>query len=164
MLASIAPDIDGAGAIAEILTRNSATPLFWWTDYHHVIAHNLVFAMIAATLCAIAALRRHVLAGALGFAAVHLHLLGDLVGARGPDGYDWPIVYLFPFRPDVTLTWGGQWALNAWPNIALTIVLLVVTFILAPRRGYSPVGLLSQRAVELVVGALRARFSRLRSS
>ena len=40
-VAGIAPDIDRFGIVAEILTRDSATPLNSWSDYHHVLRHNL---------------------------------------------------------------------------------------------------------------------------
>ena len=35
-------------------------------------------------------------------------------------------------------TWEGQWALNAWPNIALTIVLLCVTVWWRLNEGFLP--------------------------
>ena len=41
-LACVIPDIDGLGIIPEILTRNSAHPLLWFTLYHHAL-HNLAF-------------------------------------------------------------------------------------------------------------------------
>ena len=49
----------------------------------------------------------------LVFISFHLHLLCDLIGARGPDGDQWPIPYLKPFSNSVQLAWHGQWALNA---------------------------------------------------
>lgn len=159
-LASVLPDADGFGALPEILTRNSQSPLYWWTDYHHILAHNLLFALIVAGVTGVMARTRKVLVAALGFLAVHIHLLGDLVGSRGPDGYDWPIPYLYPFSAELQLTWSGQWPLNAWQNVAITVLLLVLAFRLAWQRGYSPVGLLSARADEQFVGTLRRRFPR----
>ena len=150
--AAVVPDLDGFGLLPELLTRDSNTPLFWWTDYHHQLAHNLLFAIAATSVAALISRR----AALLAFAAVHLHLLCDLIGSRGPDGYQWPIPYLTPFS-DFTLSWNGQWALNAWPNIAITIALLAATFTLAWSRGYSPVGLFSARADAAFVDALRIR-------
>src|ERR1035438_4282758 len=43
--ASVVPDLDGLGIIADRLTRNSSHPLNWWGDYHHVLGHNLGFAI-----------------------------------------------------------------------------------------------------------------------
>ncbi|MGN6186994.1 MAG: metal-dependent hydrolase, partial [Thermoanaerobaculia bacterium] len=154
-IAAIAPDVDGLGAIAEIATRNTNHPLLWWTDYHHVLAHNLAFA-IAMTIAAFA-FTRSKLTAILAFIAVHLHLAGDLIGSRGPDGYQWPIPYLYPFREQPQLTWSGQWMLNAWPNIVLTIAMLACVFVLAWRRGYSIVGLFSRKADAAFVATLRAR-------
>src|SRR5260370_35136452 len=52
--AAVIPDLDGLGAIPEILTRNSAHPLRWFSDYHHSL-HTLVFA-VAATLATLLAI------------------------------------------------------------------------------------------------------------
>jgi hypothetical protein len=110
---------------------------------------GVVAALIAKT--------NRLLTAFLAVAAVHLHFLGDLVGSRGPDGYEWPIPYFYPFAR-IELSWKYQWALNAWQNILITVVLLGVGFVLARRRGYSPVGLLSVRADHAFVSTLRRRF------
>jgi hypothetical protein len=47
-LASVVPDIDGLGLVAELLTRHSAQPLLWWSTYHHVLAHNVAAALVVA--------------------------------------------------------------------------------------------------------------------
>ena len=155
--AGVVPDVDGLGIIAEKLTVHSAHPLNWWSDYHHVLAHNIGFALLVA-------------AGGAGFAkqrgkviflilvSFHLHLLGDLVGARGPEGEQWPIPYLLPFSNHLQLTWSGQWALNAWPNLVITAVLIGSAILLARLRGYSPMEIFSTKADAIVVATLRARF------
>src|SRR5687768_14583193 len=51
--ASVVPDVDGFGIVADIATRNSATPLNWWGEYHHVLAHNIGFALIVTVLAAL---------------------------------------------------------------------------------------------------------------
>ena len=33
-LAGVAPDIDGLGVVAEILTENTTSPLLWYSKYH----------------------------------------------------------------------------------------------------------------------------------
>jgi len=88
----------------------------------------------------------------------HLHLLSDLVGARGPDGDQWPIPYLLLFSKHMQLAWSGQWALNAWPNMVITAGLIGVMLILARQRGFSPLEMVSSRADALFVRALRTRF------
>jgi inner membrane protein len=158
VIAGIAPDIDGIGILPEVLTRNGSHPLLWWSSYHHLLAHNLLFAVLVALVAAVVTKTNRALTAAFAFLAVHLHLIGDLVGSRGPDGYEWPIPYLYPFASQPELTWKGQWKLSGWQNIAITIVLLAVTFVLAWRRGYSPVGLFSSRADLKFVSTLRSRF------
>jgi inner membrane protein len=155
--ASVIPDVDGLGLIAEVATKNSAHPLTWWSDYHHVLGHNLGFALvvvIAAALFANGRIKTALLV-ALSF---HLHLIADLVGARGPDGDQWPIPYLLPFSRSGQLTWGGQWALNAWPNLIITAVLIGIAAFCARWQGFSPLGMFSNRADAAFVQALRNRF------
>jgi hypothetical protein len=94
----------------------------------------------------------------LVFLSFHLHLLCDLVGARGPDGDQWPIPYLLPFSKTLQLTWRGQWALNAWQNFVITGVLLVATFWIAWKHGRSPVELVSEKWNQRLVESLRSRF------
>jgi inner membrane protein len=155
--ASVVPDVDGLGIVAERLTQNSTHPLNWWSDYHHVLGHNLGFALVVSALAAIFA-RQKIKTTLLVFFSFHLHLLGDLIGARGPDGDQWPIPYLLPFSKQLQLTWAGQWALNAWPNFVITGALIAVAVVLARRRGFSPVEMFSSKADAVLVGALRARF------
>ena len=154
-VAAVIPDIDGIGVVAEVLSRHSAHPLLWFSEYHHAL-HSLAFAVVVAIL--IFALTRRWLTAGLAFAAFHLHLLEDLVGSRGPDGFIWPVPYLQPFTNHWTWSWGGQWQLNAWPNLALTVVLLAVTIWIAVVRGVSPVFLFSAKADGAVVDALRRWF------
>jgi hypothetical protein len=154
-LACVAPDLDGLGIIPELLTRNSAHPLLWFTLYHHSL-HNLAFALVVAAVAFALATRKWA-TGLLALLSFHLHLFEDVLGSRGPDGYQWPIAYLHPFS-SLQFTWRGQWALNAWPNVAVTIALLLVTFWLAWRRGFSPLEMISTKADAALVATLRQRF------
>ena len=156
-VASVVPDVDGLGIIAERLTQNSAHPLNWWSDYHHVLGHNLGFGILIAILAATFA-RQKIKVTLLVLLSFHLHLLGDLVGARGPDGDQWPLPYLLPFSNKWQLTWSGQWALNAWPNIAITGLLIGTAVLLARRRGFSPLEMFSSKADRAFVRAWRNRF------
>lgn len=155
--ASVVPDIDGLGIIADRLTRNSSHPLNWWGDYHHTLGHNFVFAIVVPAIAAIFAKQR-VKTALLVLLSFHLHLLADLIGARGPDGDQWPIPYLLPFSKQMQLAWSGQWALNAWPNMVITAGLIGVMLILARQRGFSPLEMFSSRADALFVRALQTRF------
>lgn len=156
-LAGMAPDFDGFGVIAEFVTRHGNHPLTWWSDYHHLLGHNLGFALVAGGV-AFAFARRRFAAAGLALLSVHLHFLGDLVGARGPDGEQWPIPYLLPFHRGTEWVWSGQWALNAWPNLVLTAGLIVLACYFARLRGYSPLEAISAKADRAVVDTLRRRF------
>ncbi|HMJ67128.1 MAG TPA: metal-dependent hydrolase [Candidatus Binatia bacterium] len=155
--ASVVPDLDGLGIIAERMTQNSSHPLAWWTDYHHVLGHNIGFAVVVAVIATILG-EQKAKTTLLAFVSFHLHLLGDLIGARGPDGDQWPIPYLLPFSHQLQLTWSGQWALNAWPNFVITATLIAIAFGLARRRGFSPLEMFSVKADSVFVQALRTRF------
>ena len=155
--ASVVPDIDGLGIIADRLTRYSNHPLNWWGDYHHTLGHNFGFAIVVAAIAAIFAKQR-VKTALLVLLSFHLHLLADLVGARGPDGDQWPIPYLLPSSKHMQLAWSGQWALNAWPNMVITAGLIGMMLIWARQRGFSPLEMVSAKADALFVHALRTRF------
>lgn len=155
--ASVIPDLDGLGLVVELATRHRHHPLNWWSDYHHILCHNLGFALLVCAVTA-AFVRQRSKTVLLVFISFHLHLLGDLIGARGPNGEQWPIPYLLPFSNHVQLTWSGQWALNAWPNMLITGCLIGVTILVAIRRGSSPLEMFSAKANSVFISALRNRF------
>jgi hypothetical protein len=97
------------------------------------------------------------------FVAVHLHLLLDLLGSRGPRADDiWPILYLAPLSDGPILWWAGQWELTSWQNTLVTLCLLFYVFWRATRSGYSPVELFSRRADRTFADTLQRRFGYLR--
>ena len=170
-LAGILPDLDGLGLPFEAL---SGGHLDWYSTWHHTLTHNLTAALaLSAALagfshwrCGSTANSGEVPAvpesspGRLFLACLfstHLHLLGDLVGSRGPDGDPWPIPYLFPFSPQ---SWVApiQWEINAWPNLVLTVVLLWWAFRRAWQEGFSPLGYFSPHADQIFISTLRQRF------
>jgi len=155
-LACVVPDVDGLGIIPEIFARNSAHPLLWFSLYHHSL-HNLAFALVIAAI-AFALAAQKWKTGLLALLSFHIHLFEDVLGSRGPEGYQWPIPYLAPFSSSLQLVWRGQWGLNAWPNIVITIVLLLITLWLAWRRGFSPLEMVSAKADSGLVAALRRRY------
>jgi len=156
-LAGVAPDLDGFGIVAEVLTRKTQHPLLWWTDYHHILGHNILAAAVVTGIAAILGSSRLYTALLTCF-TFHLHLLCDVVGARGPDGDQWPIPYLLPFSSSIQWTWHGQWALNGWQNIVITVAAVAATLLLARRRGYSPLEIVSTRANDVFVETIRKRF------
>jgi hypothetical protein len=172
--AAVAPDLDGIGIVPELLTRNTSHPLLWFSQYHHSL-HTLAFALVCTLAAYIIAgplanfsfgpsIKGHALptrpslTAFLVFVSFHLHLLCDLIGARGPDGDQWPVPYLKPFSNTLQLTWHGQWALNAWQNFVITGLLLLATFWIAWKYGSSPVELVSQPANQALARTLRQRF------
>lgn len=155
-LAAVVPDVDGLGIIPELLTRQSRHPLLWFSRYHHDL-HTLLFAVVVF-FCAFFLTGRRWKPAIFAFISFHLHLVEDLLGSRGPDGFEWPIPYLYPFSSRWTWSWSGQWALNAWPNVALTAALISVTVWIAIRWGFSPVEIFSTAADSAVVRTLRKRF------
>src|SRR5260370_15353079 len=155
-LACVIPDIDGLGIIPEILTRTSAHPLLWFTLYHHSL-HNLAFAIVVAGAAFAIASRRWA-TGLLALLSFHVHLFEDVLGSRGPDGYQWPVPYLAPFSSSFQFVWRGDCGLNAWPNVVITLALLSITLWLAWRRGFSPLEMISTRADDSLVRALHQRF------
>lgn len=157
-LSVVVPDVDGLGIIAELITRNSSHPLLWFSQYHHTL-HNLAFAIAISLLALVLGEQKWRPAG-LCFLGFHLHLFEDLLGSRGPDGDQWPIPYLTPFSSAWQWSWHGQWSLNAWPNFAITILLLGLTLYLAWARGYSPLEIVSRGMDREFVTALRRRFPR----
>lgn len=153
-VAGVIPDVDGFGIVVDVATRHATD---WWGRFHHELGHNIGFCLLV-TLVFAAFAKRKVMTAFLVFVSFHLHLLGDLIGARGPEGEQWAIPYLMPFSEWPRLVWSGQWALNAWPNMLLTAVLLALTLRWARRRGHSPLEMFSARADKILVSTLRRRF------
>ena len=158
--ASLSPDIDGLPVLLDLARRHSPESMEYWSSFHHSF-HNILFAAVVSLVCLALAKRRYVTAG-LAFLAVNLHYLCDIAGSRGPDGYHWPIPYLMPFSDKWQLSVPWQWELNAWPNVLITAGLMALAIYYAWRRGYSPVGLFSQRANKAFIAMLRARFGDIR--
>lgn len=155
--AGVAPDLDGVGVVVEQLTANATHPLLWYSNYHHILGHNLGFAL-GMTALGYGLAKRRALTALLVFLAFHTHLLFDLAGSRGSDGDQWPIPYLLPFSNAWQLSWSGQWRLSSWQNSTLTGVLMAVIVWAAWRYGRSPLGLFSPRGDVVFVQTLRARF------
>jgi inner membrane protein len=153
------PDADGLGLLVDLANRIIGRPNTWYYhEYHHAVLHGIFGALIIPlALCTFATNRIRMFI--LGFIAVHLHLFCDLIGSRGPGPQDiWPIPYLAPFSSTWTLRWAGQWPLDAWPNFAFTVALLIYTFGRAVRSGYSPVKLASNGADRVFVDTIRNRW------
>jgi hypothetical protein len=155
----VLPDVDGLGVVVDGANKLLGRPDSWYFgQYHHALMHGVFAALlIPLALSCLAAKRLRVFL--VGVATVHLHFLCDIVGSRGPGLDDvWPLPYLAPFSQRLTFQWSGQWPLNAWPNIAFTILLLAFGFYRAVQGGYSPVGVISTRADRAFVQAVQSRW------
>ena len=82
----------------------------------------------------------------------------DLAGSGGPGGDMWTISYLYPFSLRA-FSWHGQWALNAWPNVAVTAALLALFFWQTSRYGFSPFWYFSKRFDDAFVATIRRWFN-----
>jgi inner membrane protein len=120
-LAGVAPDLDGLGWFYDRLSHGAT---HFYLSYHHQLGHNLIAATLCALLVYILSAQQRLIASGCAFAAVHLHILCDLLGSRGADGYQWPIQYLYPFPINSALVWSGQWDINAWQNRFILFVAL----------------------------------------
>lgn len=130
MVAASVADVDGLGMLAG--------QEFYW-DYHHVLAHNLAFAVLVSLILAACSTRR-VLAFVTYLALAHLHLLLDYYGS----GPDWRIGYLWPFDRVHAHGWLNPhaWELSSWQNTAAAVVLLVWTVAIARFHRRTPLELL----------------------
>ena len=162
-LAGVAPDLDGFGMVVDVCTRHTDSPTHYFSDYHHVLGHNLGFGLLCLG-AAFALAKRKFATLALVAVSFMVHIFADVVGGRGPEGYQWPMSFLQPFSDSCVLVWDGQWQLNAWPNFAITVALISLAFYLAWRRGFSPVSIVSMRADAAFVAVLRRRFGEPRSN
>jgi len=156
-LAGVIPDLDGLGVLVDLATEGTAHATDLYGTYHHVLAHNLGFGLFLTLVTAFMA-RRRLTTTLLVAVSFHLHLLGDLVGSRGPDGYQWPIPYLRPFSDAWEWSWRHQWGLKAWPNVTITLLLLGLTLYWAWKRQRSPLELVSAKADAALARTLRIRF------
>jgi hypothetical protein len=155
--AAILPDLDAAGLVVDLATRNTPGATEYWAAFHHVVGHGLFFAILAFAAGLFFGLPRFK-TGLLAFAALHLHIFEDLIGGQGPEGETWPMTYLWPFSDTPQLEWSGQWALNAWPNFVITAALLAFAFFMAWKHSRTPFEGWWPRGDQALVQTLHRRF------
>lgn len=160
-LAGIAPDLDGFGIAVDMANEAlGRAPSQWYAVYHHFLFHGLFGALVMVAVARAVGIRRW-RAWLLVFLSLHLHLVGDLVGARGPASYDiWVIQYLGPFTREWTFWWSHQWPLNGWPNMVITAGLIARSI----QRGATPVSLFIGNWDEILVATLLHRWTNRRAT
>jgi inner membrane protein len=155
-LAGLLPDIDGLGLLFDLVNRVFGHQrTLYYDHYHHFLLHGVAGAFGLAVLLACLARDRWRVA-MLSLIMVHLHLLLDFIGSRGPTPEDlWPIFYYGPFNKDPMWTWKGQWRLDGWQNKLVFLILFAWTFQLSVKHGKSVVGVFNRRADLAVIKVLR---------
>jgi hypothetical protein len=155
-LAGVLPDLDGVGYVIDKVNSCFDISSSYFFDYHHVIGHNVFSGLLIAGLMAFSC-RRKLTVFLLSLLTFHLHLLADVAGSMGGDGYQWPIYYLYPLVPDFTITWSGQWELSSWKNSAIGIVFFIVSLMIARYKRVTFFELFSSKMEEKVVEVARQR-------
>lgn len=140
MIAATAPDLDGLSLLAG---RDS------YETYHHVLCHNVFFAILVTVLLAWGARGGWRLA-LLFFGLVHLHLVLDSFGS----GMDWGISWLWPVvRTEWMNPW--RWSFFSWQNLAAAYGLVAATVVIAARLGRTPLEALAPSLDRQLVGLAR---------
>lgn len=153
--ASILPDIDAIGIVADLFNGGEAK---FFSAWHHKFGHNIFFGVFISIVAALISSRK-VRTAFLSLLFFHIHLFCDLVGARGPDGYQWPLYYWFPYS-ETGYVWPGQWEINAWPNIAITTFFIFLCLWQIAKYGYSPFKFISLRVDKLLVETISKRLKK----
>jgi hypothetical protein len=141
MIAASAPDLDGLGIVVS---------QHWYARLHHVLGHNLFFAVIVSLVLAILSPRK-VLGFVLYCGLFHLHLFMDYWGS----GRDWGICYWWPFRAAGPGNWWMNpygWDFYSWQNISAAFLLLLWTVGIAYYRKRTPLELLMPSLDRRLVG------------
>jgi hypothetical protein len=140
MVAATICDIDGLGIIISE---------HWYTQFHHILGHNLTFGLIVSTILAIFSARK-ILGFATYLALFHLHLFMDYWGS----GRDWGIAYWYPWRFGPGYWWMSPygWDFYSWQNISAAFALLGWTVAIAYFLRRTPLELIMPRLDRKLVG------------
>jgi membrane-bound metal-dependent hydrolase YbcI (DUF457 family) len=146
-LASILPDIDGAGILIS---------LDHYGRYHHIFGHNiftgLIFAVISSML-----FKEKLKIFLLSFMAFNTHVVGDLLGS----GAAWGIPYLWPINKTIyDFSPPFQWELDSWQNLVATALCIIGIIIIGLKKNRTIIELFSTKADGEVVAVLHKWFQR----
>ncbi len=148
-LSGMVPDVDGAGYIFDKLVTNLGYQTHYYEAYHHILGHN-IFSAFAVSIVFACICGKRLAVFFLSLLTFNLHILCDIAGARGPDGDQWPISYWYPLRPDIQLSWSGQWELSSWINSAVGVSFFIFALIIARYRHVTFFELFSKRVEQEV--------------
>jgi hypothetical protein len=124
MFAAVAADLDGLGIFVSIDC---------YAEYHHVLAHNLVFGVVLAAVLACFSVTRRIRAFALYLAFFHLHLLLDYFGS----GPGWGMRYFWPLSSTEYVS-AYAWPLSSWQNLLACCLFLFWLVAIAIWKGRTP--------------------------
>jgi LexA-binding, inner membrane-associated putative hydrolase len=142
MIAAAIPDLDG---LSLLFGRDA------YTSYHHLLCHNLLFAVISSAVLAWFS-PRPARSFFIYFSLFHLHLLMDYYGS----GPGWNIYYLFPFSRR-SLYNPHAWDFYSWQNLTAAGILFVWTIVIAVRDGRTPLEAPMPNLDRQLVSWLRAK-------
>lgn len=155
-LSGLLPDLDGLGYFVDRANLRFDIYSHYYVQYHHLFGHNIFFGLLIAGISAYLCQRKFVVFG-LSLLAFHLHLLADLAGSMGGDGFQWPIYYLYPALPNFVLTWDGQWELSSWKNSVIGVSFFIISLIIAYYKRVTFFEFFSKRFETKVIEVLKHR-------
>jgi inner membrane protein len=155
-LSGLLPDVDGAGYIYDKIAKHYESNTEYYEQFHHIFGHNIFFGLSLALLCFFICRKSRAVFW-LSFVAFNLHIICDIAGARGPDGDQWPISYLYPMLPDVQLVWSGQWELSSWINSTIGVFFFCVALYISRHRHVTFFEFFSKRFEKSVCQSARDR-------
>lgn len=146
--AGVVPDLDALSLLGGAAA---------YSEYHHVVTHGLVAAVVVTALSTAFA-RERVKVLLLSLLAFHVHLLCDWLGS----GRDWPIVYFYPFSRHEYYTPYG-WPLASPQNAIVWLAAVALTVWIGITHGRTfAEAFLPARADAAVVKSLRDIYARFR--
>lgn len=144
-IAGLIPDLDGMGALIDIE---------YYSKYHHVFGHNILFGILAAGSSIIISKNKK-LTPLLVFLSFNLHILGDLLGSGAGWGipYFWPVnKFVYEFSPPF------QWELDSWQNLVATIICIILIIRIAVKKKRTIVELISLKTDKKIVDVFNKWF------
>ena len=127
LFAAAAADLDGLGLFI------SADA---FVDYHHVLGHNWLAALLLSGIAAACFKRRLRMAGITAI-LMHIHFALDLLGS----GKHWGVAYHYPFSTHM-YSWDCGWELHAWQNFFAMGCMFIATIVIAYIKKRTPFELL----------------------
>ena len=127
LFAAAAADLDGLGLF---ISANA------FVDYHHVLGHNWLAAVILSIIAA-ACFKRRLRMASMTLVLMHVHFALDMLGS----GKHWGVAYNYPFSVH-KYSWSWGWELHAWQNFCAMGCILIATIIIGYKNKRTPFELL----------------------